>query len=104
MTRAVGSLIARSARPMSPGSRVGLVTVTYSPGDSLAAPAGLAAGRLQPAGAVVLADNGSTDGSVETAAARPGVRLLRTGSNLGYGGAANAGRRRRWTRRSAGSW
>ena len=34
---------------------------------------------------VVLADNGSTDGSVEAAAARPGVRLLRTGGNLGYG-------------------
>jgi N-acetylglucosaminyl-diphospho-decaprenol L-rhamnosyltransferase len=40
---------------------------------------------------VVLADNGSTDGSVETAATRPGVRLLRTGGNLGYGAAANAG-------------
>ena len=69
----------------------GLVTVTYSPGDSLAAlldsiPA--ASSRPVP---VVLADNGSTDGSVEAAATRPGVRLLRTGANLGYGGAANAG-------------
>lgn len=70
---------------------VGLVTVTYSPGASLDAllrsiPA--ATGRPVP---VVLADNGSTDGSVEAAAARPGVRLLRTGANLGYGAAANAG-------------
>jgi N-acetylglucosaminyl-diphospho-decaprenol L-rhamnosyltransferase len=40
---------------------------------------------------VVLADNGSTDGSVETAAQRPGVQLVRTGGNLGYGGAANVG-------------
>jgi N-acetylglucosaminyl-diphospho-decaprenol L-rhamnosyltransferase len=40
---------------------------------------------------VIIADNGSTDGSVERAATRPGVRLLHTGSNLGYGGAANAG-------------
>ena len=39
----------------------------------------------------MLADNGSTDGSVEAAAERPGVRLLRTGGNLGYGAAANAG-------------
>ncbi len=42
---------------------------------------------------VVLADNGSTDGSVESAAARPGVTLVRTGGNLGYGSAANAGAR-----------
>jgi N-acetylglucosaminyl-diphospho-decaprenol L-rhamnosyltransferase len=41
---------------------------------------------------VVLADNGSTDGSPERAAARyPHVRLLRTGGNIGYGAAANAG-------------
>jgi N-acetylglucosaminyl-diphospho-decaprenol L-rhamnosyltransferase len=39
---------------------------------------------------VVLADNGSTDGSPE-AAVGPGVTLLRTGGNLGYGRAANAG-------------
>lgn len=71
--------------------RVGLVTVTYSPGPALA-------GMLDSLPAayggdidVVLADNGSTDGSVEAAAARPGVRLVRTGGNLGYGGAANVG-------------
>jgi N-acetylglucosaminyl-diphospho-decaprenol L-rhamnosyltransferase len=40
---------------------------------------------------IVLADNGSTDGSVELAAGRPGVRLVRTGGNLGYGRAVNAG-------------
>jgi N-acetylglucosaminyl-diphospho-decaprenol L-rhamnosyltransferase len=39
----------------------------------------------------VLADNGSTDGSVEAAARRPGVRLVPTGGNLGYGRAVNAG-------------
>jgi len=70
---------------------VGLVTVTYSPGASLAdmldsLPAAYS-GELR----VVLADNGSTDGSVERAAGRPGVRLVRTGGNLGYGGGANAG-------------
>jgi N-acetylglucosaminyl-diphospho-decaprenol L-rhamnosyltransferase len=40
---------------------------------------------------VVLADNGSTDGSVQEAVRRPRVTLLHTGSNIGYGGAANAG-------------
>ncbi len=39
----------------------------------------------------MLADNGSTDGSVETAARRPGVRLVSTGGNVGYGQAANIG-------------
>ena len=39
---------------------------------------------------VILADNGSTDGSPEAAdAAHDHVRLLRTGANLGYGGAIN---------------
>lgn len=70
---------------------IGLVVVTYSPGaaltgllDSLPA----ATGRTVT---TVLADNGSTDGSVESAAERPHVQLLRTGGNLGYGGAANRG-------------
>ncbi|ACV80470.1 glycosyl transferase family 2 [Nakamurella multipartita DSM 44233] len=70
---------------------IGLVAVTYSPGPALAGlldslPA--ATGRTV---LTVLADNGSTDGSVESAAKRPNVRLLRTGANLGYGGAANRG-------------
>lgn len=70
---------------------VGLVIVTYSPGPALtdlldSLPAAFT-GELR----VVLADNGSTDGSVEQAARRPGVRLVRTGGNLGYGGGANAG-------------
>ncbi len=40
---------------------------------------------------MVLADNGSTDGTVELAAARPGVTVIATGANLGYGAAANIG-------------
>lgn len=79
---------------MAPGPTspvVGLVVVTYSPGPALAGlldslPAAYT-GELR----VILADNGSTDGSVEQAAQRPGVRLVRTGGNLGYGGGANAG-------------
>jgi len=77
--------------PVGPDDMVGLVTVTYSPGEALSALLdSLPAASSRPV-LVVLADNGSTDGSVEVAADRPGVQLLRTGSNLGYGGAANAG-------------
>lgn len=77
----------------NPGSddAVGLVTVTYSSGRSLSALLDSVAGSTRRPVQVVLADNGSTDGSVETAASRTGVQLLRTGSNLGYGAAANAG-------------
>ena len=72
------------------GPAVRVVVVTYSPGASLAA--FLASLRTATTAAydVVLADNGSTDGSVERAAG-PGVELLRTGGNLGYGKAANLG-------------
>jgi len=71
--------------------RVRVVVVTYSPGAALPALLGsLTAATVLPVH-VVLADNGSTDGSVEAAARRPGVELLRTGGNVGYGRAANAG-------------
>ncbi len=71
-----------------PHARV--VVVTYSPGDAL--PGFLTSLRAATAASydVVLADNGSTDGAPE-AAEGPGVTLLRTGGNLGYGRAANAG-------------
>lgn len=67
-----------------------VVVVTYSPGESLAGfLTTLATATTRPYD-VVLADNGSTDGAPE-AAVGPGVRLLRTGGNLGYGTAANRG-------------
>jgi GT2 family glycosyltransferase len=52
---------------------------------------------LEGAGAtgVVVADNGSTDGSVDAIrAAYPSVELVETGANLGYSGGNNAGIRR----------
>jgi N-acetylglucosaminyl-diphospho-decaprenol L-rhamnosyltransferase len=69
-----------------------VVAVTYSPGAALE-------GFLESLGTattlpveVVLADNGSVDGAPEAAAARyPHVSLLRTGGNIGYGAAVNAG-------------
>ena len=69
---------------------VRVVVVTYSPGGSLAAFLSSLRTATTAAYDVVLADNGSTDGSVERAVG-PGVALLRTGGNLGYGKAANLG-------------
>ena len=71
--------------------RVGIVAVTFSPGETLGAMIDSIPAATSRPFEVVLADNGSTDGSVEAAQDRPEVRLLRTGGNIGYGGAANAG-------------
>ena len=69
-----------------------VVAVTYSPGETLPGfVTSLAAATTRPVD-VVLADNGSTDGVPEQVAAEHAhVRLLRTGGNLGYGAAVNAG-------------
>ena len=69
-----------------------VVAVTYSPGASLRSFLDtLREATVGPLD-VVLADNGSTDGVPErTAAENRDVRLLRTGGNVGYGAAVNAG-------------
>jgi N-acetylglucosaminyl-diphospho-decaprenol L-rhamnosyltransferase len=74
------------------GDALALVTVTYSPGDTLDALCdSLPAAASRPV-RVVLADNGSTDGVPERVAReRENVELVRTGGNLGYGGGANKG-------------
>ena len=69
-------------------AQVRVVVVTYSPGDSLAS--FLTSLSCALPHDVVLADNGSTDG-IPAAAVGPGVTLLETGGNLGYGKAANLG-------------
>jgi N-acetylglucosaminyl-diphospho-decaprenol L-rhamnosyltransferase len=76
----------------SSGAPLRVVAVTYSPGESLDGfLESLPLATTRPL-EIVLADNGSTDGVPEAAAARlPFVRLLRTGGNVGYGAAANAG-------------
>lgn len=80
-----------------------VVTVTYSPGrhlDSFLRSLPDAGGRELH---VILADNGSTDGVPERAAAeRENVELLRTGGNLGYGSAINAAARKLRARRDRG--
>jgi len=70
---------------------VGIVVVTYSPGDTLDRFLDTLEKATTRRYAVVLADNGSTDGAPERAALRAGVTLVRTGGNLGYGRAANVG-------------
>jgi len=71
---------------------VAVVAVTYSPGEVLATFLDSLALSSSCELDIVLADNGSVDGSVEEAAEkRPNVRLVRTGGNLGYGRAANIG-------------
>ena len=67
-----------------------VVTVTYSPGPHLERfLSSLSVATDRPV-AVVMADNGSTDGAPEAAAERyPAARLLPTGTNLGYGSAVN---------------
>jgi N-acetylglucosaminyl-diphospho-decaprenol L-rhamnosyltransferase len=68
-----------------------VVAVTYSPGDRIEEFIDSLAGATSRPVEIVLADNGSTDGSPEAAAAaHPHVVLLPTGGNIGYGAAANA--------------
>ncbi|WHT20382.1 glycosyltransferase family 2 protein [Crossiella sp. CA-258035] len=75
------------------GDRLAVVTVTYSPGKTLARFLDtLDEASTQSPLKVVLADNGSVDGAPEQAAAeREHVQLLVIGENVGYGTAANRG-------------
>lgn len=67
-----------------------VVTVTYSPGPHLGRfLASLPLATERPV-SVLMADNGSTDGTPQAAVERyPNVRLFVTGTNLGYGTAVN---------------
>lgn len=73
-------------------TELAVVVVTYSPGevlDEFLDTLGKATSREV---SVVLADNGSTDGIPQRAAAeRDNVELVSTGGNLGYGRGANKG-------------
>jgi N-acetylglucosaminyl-diphospho-decaprenol L-rhamnosyltransferase len=77
---------------VTPDPALRVVAVTYSPGDALAGFLDSLRTATSLPLDIVLADNGSTDGVPEEAARRlPGVRMLATGGNVGYGAAANAG-------------
>ncbi|MGW5645708.1 glycosyltransferase family 2 protein [Saccharopolyspora sp. NPDC003752] len=74
------------------GDEVAVVTVTYSPGETLEQFLDTLAKATERSVRVILADNTSTDGVPERAAAeRANVDFVPTGGNLGYGGAANRG-------------
>jgi N-acetylglucosaminyl-diphospho-decaprenol L-rhamnosyltransferase len=76
--------------PIRYGDGLAVITVTYSPGEVLQTFLDSLADATKRTARVIMADNGSTDGAPERAAAsREGVELLRTGGNLGYGTAAN---------------
>jgi N-acetylglucosaminyl-diphospho-decaprenol L-rhamnosyltransferase len=74
------------------GDELAVVTVTYSPGETLERFLDTVGKATDRPVRVIMADNGSTDGAPEAcAAARDNAVLLRTGGNLGYGAAANRG-------------
>ncbi|WP_031465458.1 glycosyltransferase family 2 protein [Sciscionella sediminilitoris] len=74
------------------GEELAVVTVTYSPGETLDAMCESVTKATERAVRIIVADNGSTDGAPEkVAAARDNVTLVPTGSNLGYGGGMNRG-------------
>lgn len=78
---------------MTPPPPLRVVVVTYSPGEVLSDfldSIRTATGRPLD---IVMADNGSTDGTPEAAERQGRARLLRTGGNVGYGAAANHGAR-----------
>jgi N-acetylglucosaminyl-diphospho-decaprenol L-rhamnosyltransferase len=67
-----------------------VVTVTYSPGPHLDRFLATLSHATERPVTVIMADNGSTDGTPEEALQRyPNARLLRTGRNVGYGTAVN---------------
>ena len=71
-------------------TRLPVVTVTYSPGDHLRRLIETLPGATTRPVGLVMADNGSTDGAPEAAAAAHDfVEFLPTGGNLGYGTAIN---------------
>ena len=73
------------------GQDLAVVTVTYSPGETLDTFLDSVVKATSRPLRVLLVDNGSTDGAPERAIRRDGVQLLRIGENVGYGSAANRG-------------
>ncbi|RKR73239.1 glycosyltransferase family 2 protein [Frondihabitans australicus] len=80
---------------MSAGQNsVAVVTITYSPGDTLEEFIESLQTEPEARGRIIVVDNGSTDGAPERAAAEhDSVTLIRSPGNVGYGRAANIGER-----------
>jgi N-acetylglucosaminyl-diphospho-decaprenol L-rhamnosyltransferase len=74
------------------GDQLAVVTVTFSPGETLDRFLDTLDKATHRPVRVILADNGSTDDAPQRAAGqRSHVEFLSTGGNLGYGAAANRG-------------
>jgi N-acetylglucosaminyl-diphospho-decaprenol L-rhamnosyltransferase len=66
-----------------------VVVVNHDAGEALGT--FLQSLRLQNVTEVIVVDNASSDGSSDGVETDPGVRVVRTGANLGYGAGANRG-------------
>lgn len=83
---------------------IAVITVTYSPGEFLSSFLDSVEGATEAPTLTILADNGSTDGVPEKAAAeRANVELWPTGGNVGYGSAINFAVRKLAKMRLAGT-
>jgi N-acetylglucosaminyl-diphospho-decaprenol L-rhamnosyltransferase len=72
--------------------QVGVVTITFSPGETLESFVRSLDTEAAARDNIAVVDNGSTDGAPERAAAEhDNVTLLRSPGNVGYGSAANIG-------------
>src|SRR5438046_2433118 len=77
-------------------STVGVVITTYNHAAFLGPAIESALAQTEPAAAVLVVDDGSTDDSASVAAKHPGVRVIRQ-SNRGLAAARNAGLREHTT-------
>jgi N-acetylglucosaminyl-diphospho-decaprenol L-rhamnosyltransferase len=78
--------------PRTPVETVGVVTITYSPGDTLDDFIRSLATEPEARDHIVVVDNGSTDGAPEQAELdHESVLLVHSPGNVGYGTAANLG-------------
>lgn len=77
-----------------PFRKVAIVVLNWNGGDDTIACLDSLAGLDYPEIAVIVVDNGSADDSVaRIRAAKPQVRMIETGENLGFGGGCNVGMR-----------
>ncbi|MFT0846421.1 glycosyltransferase family 2 protein [Actinomycetaceae bacterium L2_0104] len=76
---------------MENGQSLRIVTVAFNPGDELANLAASLPGATDAAYELVIVDNGTEYDVVDDVAREFDARVVRTGTNLGYGSAANRG-------------
>lgn len=79
---------------MNQPPRVRVVTVAFNPGEELEHFAESLRSASSAPVTLVIVDNGTETAVVDDVAARHGAEVVRPGTNLGYGAAANLGARR----------